>query len=127
MEAIGTQFTFDENVVLRLVHKVVLKDLTPNMTYCKSLSCDKFFKMLSPDRSVSVYYVGSEDGGWSNVFWFKSHPEIETSWKPRFAIFGDMGSENAASLPFLQKEVLQDTLDMVIHIGDFAYDLDDVS
>jgi hypothetical protein len=61
------------------------------------------------------------------VFSFKTHPEIGTTWSPRIAFVGDMGSENAASLPFLQKEVLQDTLNMVIHVGDFAYDLDDVS
>jgi hypothetical protein len=33
----GITFGFDENSVHIYVHKVVLQDLTPNMTYCKTL------------------------------------------------------------------------------------------
>jgi hypothetical protein len=44
-----------------------------------------------------------------------------------FAFFGDFGSTNAVSLPKLQDETHQGIYDLLIHDGDMAYDLDDVS
>jgi hypothetical protein len=44
-----------------------------------------------------------------------------------FAFFGDFGSTNAVSLPKLQDETHQRIYDLLIHDGDMAYDLDDVS
>lgn len=35
-----------------------------------------------------------------------------------------MGNENAQSLAHLQKEAQQQMYDAIIHIGDFAYDMD---
>ena len=49
-----------------------------------------------------------------------------TDWSPRFAVFGDMGNENAKSLTRLQREVHLGTYDALIHVGDFAYDMDTV-
>ena len=70
-----------------------------------------------------VYYVGSELG-YSSTFYFKTEPD---DFKPQVAIFGDLGYKGAVSVPYLQNEVHNNTLDMIIHAGDFAYDLDDVS
>jgi len=53
--------------------------------------------------------------------------ESDPNWAPQFAIFGDMGNENAKSLTRLQKEVHLDMYDAIIHAGDFAYDMDSVS
>ncbi len=62
------------------------------------------------------------------MFWFKTLPRgLPDDWQPKIAIFGDMGSKDAISLPFLQRAARSSELDMVIHVGDFAYDLDDVS
>jgi len=47
-------------------------------------------------------------------------------WSPRFAIYGDLGNENAQSLTRLQEEVQLGMYDAVIHVGDFAYDMDTV-
>ncbi|KAG8143679.1 putative Purple acid phosphatase protein [Naja naja] len=47
-----------------------------------------------------------------------------SSWSPRFALFGDLGLENPQSLSQLQWETRQGWYDAVLHIGDFAYDLD---
>jgi hypothetical protein len=49
-----------------------------------------------------------------------------TDWSPHFAVFGDMGNVNAKSLTRLQREVHLDTYDAIIHVGDFAYDMDTV-
>lgn len=43
------------------------------------------------------------------------------------AAFGDLGSVNAQSLPRLKQEVAMETIDVILHVGDFAYDLDSVS
>ena len=38
-------------------------------------------------------------------------------------MYGDMGSLNAQSIPRLINEVTKKTIDIVLHVGDFAYDL----
>ena len=38
-----------------------------------------------------------------------------------------MGSVNAQSVPTLEEEVARGTIDVVLHVGDFAYNLDSVS
>lgn len=49
-----------------------------------------------------------------------------TQWAPRFAIFGDMGNENAQSIPRLQEETVLGFYDAILHVGDFAYDMSTV-
>lgn len=74
------------------------------------------------EKTRYEYIVGS-DLGWSPVFSFLV-PQINPNWSPSVAIFGDMGNENAQSLAYLQKESEQDMYDAMIHVGDFAYDMD---
>jgi len=73
----------------------------------------------------AVYHCGS-DQGWSDMFWFITSPD-ESTWSPQLAIFGDLGNENAKSLPHLQEEVQRGMYDAILHVGDFAYDMDSVS
>ncbi|XP_013772762.1 acid phosphatase type 7-like [Limulus polyphemus] len=84
------------------IHRVILDKLKPGKTY--------------------RYHCGSADG-WSAVYWFTAMKE-GTNWSPRFAVFGDLGNVNAQSLPRLQREVQQGMYDVVLHVGDFAYNLD---
>ncbi|XP_067011635.1 acid phosphatase type 7 [Anabrus simplex] len=79
-------------------------------------------RRLEPDSKYS-YHVGS-NLAWSNQFWFVTPPAEEDNWSPQLAIFGDLGNENAVSLPRLQKETQRGLYDAIIHIGDFAYDMD---
>lgn len=58
---------------------------------------------------------------------FFTHRRSDEKWTPWIALFGDMGSDNAKSIPFLQEEVAKRTIDIVMHVGDFAYNFDDVS
>lgn len=83
------------------IHRVTLSDLRPGAAY--------------------VYHCGS-DAGWSDIFSFTSLNE-SLSFSPRFALFGDMGNENPQSLSRLQKETQMGMYDVILHIGDFAYDM----
>lgn len=46
-----------------------------------------------------------------------------SDWSPSIALFGDMGNENAQSLARLQQETQNGMYDTIIHVGDFAYDM----
>ncbi|XP_030378447.1 acid phosphatase type 7 isoform X4 [Scaptodrosophila lebanonensis] len=84
------------------VHRVVLGGLQPDTRYEYSCGCNL---------------------GWSPVFNFKTPPGGE-NWSPSLAIFGDMGNENAQSLGRLQQDTERGLYDAIIHVGDFAYDMD---
>lgn len=62
--------------------------------------------------------------GWSALYWFRTPPSNQDDWSPSLAIFGDMGNENAQSLARLQEESQRQMYDAIIHVGDFAYDMD---
>lgn len=59
------------------------------------------------------------------MFYFKTFPSGD-NWVPHLAIYGDMGNIDARSLPQLQKEAQDGIYDAVLHIGDFAYDMETV-
>ena len=59
------------------------------------------------------------------MFFFTSMPQ-GTNWSPRFAVFGDMGNTNAQSLTRLQEDTMNGMYDAILHVGDFAYNMDDV-
>uniref|UniRef100_A0A8C5QW07 Purple acid phosphatase n=1 Tax=Leptobrachium leishanense TaxID=445787 RepID=A0A8C5QW07_9ANUR len=83
-------------------HRVTLLNLKPGQRY--------------------VYHCGS-DRGWSPRFSFRAL-QRGSAWGPRLAVFGDMGNENAQSLARLQKDTQMDMYDAILHVGDFAYDMD---
>jgi hypothetical protein len=56
---------------------------------------------------------------------FRAMPE-GTDWSPMLAVYGDLGNENAQSLTRIQLETQQGMYDAVLHVGDFAYDMDTV-
>lgn len=84
------------------IHRVTLAGLEPETRY--------------------IYHCGSSCG-WSSEFWFHTLP-LGSNWSPSIAIFGDMGNENAQSLTYLQEEAQRKMYDAIIHVGDFAYDMD---
>jgi hypothetical protein len=86
------------------IHRTILTNLLPNKTY--------------------RYHCGSRLFGWSSIFSFTTMP-TGSDWSPRFAIFGDMGNTNAQSLARLQEETMLGYYDAILHVGDFAYNMDD--
>ncbi|KAJ4939123.1 hypothetical protein JOQ06_028584 [Pogonophryne albipinna] len=83
------------------IHRVTLTGLKPAATY--------------------VYHCGSNEG-WSDMFFFTALND-SASFSPRFALYGDLGNENPQSLARLQKETQLGMYDVILHIGDFAYDM----
>ncbi|KAG5450963.1 Acid phosphatase type 7 [Clonorchis sinensis] len=70
------------------------------------------------------YYKCGDGSSWSKTFTFRALPD-HPFWSPRLAIFGDMGITNNLALPELVREIKEeDNLDVIIHNGDFAYDMD---
>jgi len=49
-----------------------------------------------------------------------------TDWAPTLAVFGDLGNINSQSLTRIQLEAQDGIYDAVLHVGDFAYDMDSV-
>ena len=71
---------------------------------------------------VSTDYVcGSSGGDWSKQYTLRSVGGAD--WSPTLAVYGDMGTANAVSLPWLVEEATTGGFDAVLHVGDFAYDL----
>lgn len=85
----------------QFIHSVTLERLTPGSAY--------------------TYHCGSRHG-WSPKYTFRASSRKD-DWSPHLAIFGDMGNENAQSLTRLQEEGQRGMYDAVIHVGDFAYDM----
>ncbi|KAI6217041.1 Purple acid phosphatase [Aphelenchoides fujianensis] len=85
----------------RFVHRAEIRDIQPGKKY--------------------YYRVGSEYG-FSNVFSFTGlQPRQEGGY--RFLVYGDFGLKNARSLGRVQNYTQFGEFDMALHVGDFAYDM----
>ena len=67
--------------------------------------------------------MGCNSCGWSDLFEFSTFLSYDENWSPTLALYGDMGNVNAVSLPTLQKEAQSGRYDLILHVGDFAYDM----
>uniref|UniRef100_A0A914XYM1 Purple acid phosphatase n=1 Tax=Panagrolaimus superbus TaxID=310955 RepID=A0A914XYM1_9BILA len=86
----------------RLIHRAIITNIEPGRRY--------------------FYRVGSEYG-WSNIFTFVGLQE-RLNGGYRFAVYGDMGNINARSLGKIQRLAQDGDFDMILHVGDLAYNLD---
>ncbi|XP_041468978.1 acid phosphatase type 7-like [Lytechinus variegatus] len=82
------------------IHRVKLTSLKPGTLY--------------------TYRCGSDEG-WSSLLTFKTL-QAGAAWSPTFAVYGDMGNDNAQSLARLQIGAQNREYDAILHVGDFAYD-----
>lgn len=65
-----------------------------------------------------VYHCGCDDYGWSELFWFTAMRN-DSNFVVRAAVYGDMGKDNAQSLPRLQEETQLGHFDLILHVGKF--------
>lgn len=100
LTAVGDSSPFSDSGNTQTIHRVYLSGLTASTAY--------------------EYSVGSAAAA-SDVFRFTTPPYKA----PTLAIFGDMGiSSNAQdTMPFLVADAAAGVFDVVLHIGDLAYDL----
>ncbi|CAD5225057.1 unnamed protein product [Bursaphelenchus okinawaensis] len=97
-----SEFTDDgKKQTKRYIHRAVIKSIEAGKRY--------------------FYRVGS-DFGWSSVYSFVGLKSRDDGGY-RLAIYGDLGNINARSLGKLQRQAQDGQFDMVIHNGDFAYDM----
>jgi hypothetical protein len=82
---------------------------------------------LTPGATY-FYRVGDPLDGWGavNSFVATRDPASFTPDAPlRIALFGDLGWYYAQALPYLQTEAASGAMDLFVHVGDFAYDLNE--
>lgn len=70
-----------------------------------------------------AYRCGSQVG-WSPEFHFTTKSQLN-NWAPQIAIYGDLGNEDGASFPLLQKLAQDGDADAIVHLGDYAYNWQD--
>ncbi|CAJ1384848.1 unnamed protein product [Effrenium voratum] len=109
--AAGSHFLFQDYGDERrnfTMHIATMTDLLPNRLY--------------------YYIVGGNATGWSAAMHFKSAPvsrsDVQAALPMTYAVFGDQGDYNGQTLPSLQMAARNGELDMVLHVGDMAYDFD---
>ncbi|XP_017494285.1 PREDICTED: acid phosphatase type 7-like, partial [Rhagoletis zephyria] len=92
----------------------------------------KMWKKKVTDRFRRIvanndYRAGNAEHGWTKTFNFTTKPEVEESWSPRIAIYGDLGLINGVSIPFINKQVAEGAYDAIFHVGDISYNLDSLN
>uniref|UniRef100_A0A0N4ZQH4 Purple acid phosphatase n=1 Tax=Parastrongyloides trichosuri TaxID=131310 RepID=A0A0N4ZQH4_PARTI len=97
----GSFTVFIYNGIVRYMYKATASNLQFNTRY--------------------YYQVGSEEG-LSQIFSFKTFPQ-GNDIQLRICIFGDLGIENDISMLPLRTAGLRGDFDMIVHVGDLAYDL----
>lgn len=105
------------------IHRVLLPALDPFVVYCKWLQLYYSTSKLIFETQQLDYKCGNEQDGWSVVDNFRALSN-RTDWSPRVIVYGDLGVVNGQSIPRLAEEVRHGQVDVVMHIGDFGYDLD---
>ena len=70
------------------------------------------------------YRVGGDYDDWSDILSMKTPPK---DYPLRIFWYGDLGTEHPDSISIekIQDEIVNNNVDMVIHVGDFAYDMND--
>ena len=80
---------------------------------------------LTPD-TLYYYQVGNEDFSSASAVSMFTSKRSHSSIKPLvIGLYGDLGLENEVSLSRLEEAVALNTFEVIMHVGDFAYDLDD--
>jgi acid phosphatase type 7 len=78
-----------------------------------------------PSDEVIYYQVGGDSNGWSEkVFKFRTLP-LGSDWSARLIVYGDLGLQDAEALPLLIDETSKGNVHLILHVGDFAYNMED--
>lgn len=78
--------------------------------------CNKEIILIAVFFFLILVYQCGNGKTFSKIFTFKALPS-GSDFGVRVALFGDMGSVNAQSLPRLLKDVQNDMYDAIFHVG----------
>lgn len=91
--------------------------------------------MTQLEASSKYYYqVGGSSSDISDMYNFRTAPDaatLESTLPQYFLVWGDMGSslsgptDSATIMPYASVEVESGDIDMILHVGDFAYNMND--
>jgi len=107
----GSYYTFLNTgwpIRTEIIHVVKINGLLPKTRYYYICGSPESKKTLSDQYSFEVLPVAGD------------HSKPLT-----FAVFGDFGVENARSLPGLLNDTAAGMYDMILHVGDIAYNMQD--
>jgi len=92
-------------------------------------------KMTGLQASTTYKYrIGDGSTNWSEELTFTTAPDASTLEKTlphRFLVFGDLASSaslpdrTSTIMPWASQEAMSGHFDMILHVGDFAYNLND--
>ena len=72
-------------------------------------------------QTLYYYRVGDGSGRWSEIYSFKT---LQNGDAPvRMIVYGDFGLINSQSFDMLSQEAQARSSDIILHVGDYAYDL----
>eukprot|EP01084_Bolivina_argentea_P184415 318052_1 len=103
----GSQFLFTDGGAghwNRTIHMVNVTGLNASSTY--------------------FYQVGDPEYGFSSIYSFKTQPNgntLKDHLPTKYVIYGDLGHDNAQVLSMVTELGLSDEFDVLIHVGDMAY------
>jgi hypothetical protein len=111
---------------------------TTSGSYSNSVTGDQY-KFTDPNSTAVVRWnhdVVLRGLNWATTYYYRVGDQAANKWSAelqfttltnngivRMAVYGDMGVINSQSLDNLRSELTKKNLDMILHVGDFAYDL----
>ena len=106
----------------------LLNDSSPSRLDCQNCVDEYLHTATLSSLSPGVKYSYQIKGSLTRYTFTAKHSASQREWSPTFAVFGDLGSAlpGGALSPSLQRlteEVERGTINGILHVGDFAYDL----
>lgn len=92
--------------LIRYIHNVLLTDLKASTTYFYVVGSSEEGGVFSPEFNTTTVGQGNQIN--------------------RLAVYGDLGLVNSQSMAGVSAEVAAGTVQAVLHIGDFAYNMDEL-
>jgi len=125
----GSSFLFNAEWSQSMQRTECYKEFLDPKTGCVSRTYTMHVAHLGGLRPRTRYYykVGGPRSGWSEAtFSFVTQPApaaAQPIFPPlTYAVYGDFGDYNGRARPMMVAEAKKRRLDMVLHVGDFAYD-----
>lgn len=127
-------FCYDELQVIYGTSETNLNQVVESTCYPfdvggKQLKQSNYLAYMTNLQASTKYYYRISDGNvLSDILYFTTAPDAITildDLPQRFIIYGDLGQDpddSSTVMPWTSLEVQSGNVDMILHLGDFAYD-----